>query len=134
MSAAQVVAVAGIEVRSGGLEGDEAPISGDRRVRGSVVPFGASGAAGAADERGRHRLQVTHENIVGRVAVAGINVRSGGLEGDEASVGRNRWIKGVGVRLGAGSAGGAADQVKVVLRRAGAGGQRRQHEHDATSD
>jgi hypothetical protein len=44
------------------------------------------GAAGAADERGRVRLQVAHEHVVGRIAVVGAQVRRLRAEDGEASV------------------------------------------------
>ena len=68
---------------------------------GDAVALHAGGAVGAADQRGRVRLQVAHEHVQGRVGVVGVQVRRAGHEGDEAPVGRDRRLRGAVVALGA---------------------------------
>src|SRR5262249_27270160 len=106
----RVVAVVGVQVRGDGVEGDEAPVGRDRGILGKAVPGGAGSTGGAADELGRGRLQVAHVDVVGGVAVDGVEVGGAGGERDEAPVGRDRGVERLAVRLGAVDAGGAADE------------------------
>src|SRR5262245_65474147 len=63
--------------------------------------------------RGWRRVRPEHvaaKDVLGRVAVARVQVGGGGVESEEAPAARDRELERVGVPLGTGSAGGAADE------------------------
>ena len=92
------------QVRGERVEGDVAPVGGDRGVPAiaDLFPLRAGGAH--ADPRGRAGRTVSDEDIGGDVRVAVDQVRGIRLEGDEASVGGDRGIGAVAVPRHAGRA------------------------------
>ena len=85
----RVKAVARDQARGQRREGDETPVvGGDRGERAFGVPLLSFGTD--AEERRPAPLSVVQEDVDGLVSVALDQVWGGGLEGDEASVVRDR--------------------------------------------
>src|SRR5262249_46227475 len=121
------------QIRGVGLEGDEAPVGGDRLAAAAAVCL----VPGGVDTHplGHARREVVNEGIRAAVGVAADQVRGEGGEGDEAAVGGDPGEVAVAVSLRPGGADARPLRLSTRGGSARCGGPQRhgedtEHKHD----